>query len=91
MGKQYDLYIVRQFQRSINTRAVDVKRSSSQEGNISSVASGQGGFVVFRATPLQQLIRALIHAVTFGVAYIIMLLGESCSLLDCCSQKAADA
>jgi copper transporter 1 len=30
--------------------------------------------VTFRATPLQQFIRSLIHAVTFGVAYIIMLL-----------------
>ncbi|KAJ9642587.1 hypothetical protein H2199_004968 [Coniosporium tulheliwenetii] len=31
-------------------------------------------YVVFRPTPLQQLIRSLIHMVQFGVAYIIMLL-----------------
>lgn len=30
--------------------------------------------VVFRASPLQQLIRSLIHAVSLGVAYIVMLL-----------------
>lgn len=29
---------------------------------------------IYRVTPLQQLIRALLHAVTFGLAYIIMLL-----------------
>lgn len=28
----------------------------------------------FKATPLEQLIRAVIHAVTFGAAYIVMLL-----------------
>jgi copper transporter 1 len=30
--------------------------------------------VTFRASPLQQFVRAVIHAVTFGLAYIIMLL-----------------
>lgn len=32
------------------------------------------GPVKFRATPLQQLVRAIIHALTFGGAYIVMLL-----------------
>ncbi|KAL2182929.1 Ctr-domain-containing protein [Thermothelomyces heterothallicus CBS 203.75] len=30
--------------------------------------------VTFRASPLQQLVRALLHTATFGLAYIIMLL-----------------
>lgn len=30
--------------------------------------------VTFRASPLQQLIRSVIHAATFGLAYIVMLL-----------------
>ncbi|KAL1840815.1 hypothetical protein VTJ49DRAFT_7714 [Mycothermus thermophilus] len=30
--------------------------------------------VTFRASPLQQFVRAVIHAATFGVAYIVMLL-----------------
>jgi len=30
--------------------------------------------VTFRASPLQQFVRAVIHAVTFGLAYIVMLL-----------------
>lgn len=35
---------------------------------------GAGRAVVFRASPLQQVFRAVIHAVTLGLAYIIMLL-----------------
>lgn len=35
---------------------------------------GGGRAVVFRASPLQQVFRAVIHAVTLGLAYIIMLL-----------------
>jgi hypothetical protein len=80
VGKEYDLLIMRQFQRGINSRAFDVKQSRSEEEDVASSrggSSGAGGFVVFRATPLQQLIRAMIHALTFGVAYIIMLLGTS--------------
>lgn len=37
-------------------------------------AVGGGRAVVFRASPLQQVFRAVIHAVTLGLAYIIMLL-----------------
>ncbi|KAI3391815.1 hypothetical protein diail_6777, partial [Diaporthe ilicicola] len=35
---------------------------------------GTGRAVVFRASPLQQVFRSVIHAVTLGLAYIIMLL-----------------
>lgn len=38
------------------------------------VGGGAGRAVVFRASPLQQVFRAVIHAVTLGLAYIIMLL-----------------
>jgi solute carrier family 31 (copper transporter), member 1 len=38
------------------------------------VGTGSGRAVVFRASPLQQVLRAVIHAVTLGLAYIIMLL-----------------
>ncbi|PYI11665.1 hypothetical protein BO78DRAFT_443847 [Aspergillus sclerotiicarbonarius CBS 121057] len=56
MGKEYDAFLARQFQRQ-------------------AIASAStNGQVTFRVTPLQQLIRAVIHAVTFGGAYIVMLL-----------------
>jgi copper transporter 1 len=69
IGKEYDTAILRQFQRNISSRLADLKRQ-----NDSDVRYTEPAFVTFRATPLQQFIRSLIHAVTFGVAYIIMLL-----------------
>ncbi|KAK0628364.1 Ctr copper transporter [Bombardia bombarda] len=43
------------------------------EGSLSNSATA----VTFRADPGQQLLRALIHAMTFGLAYLIMLLAMS--------------
>lgn len=37
-------------------------------------AVGNGRTVVFRASPLQQVLRAVIHAAALGLAYIVMLL-----------------
>lgn len=69
MGKEYDSLIQRQFQRQATAHGVAL------------AAAGCTGAVVptrqiltFRATPLQQLVRAVIHALTFSGAYIIMLL-----------------
>jgi len=69
LGKEYDALIVRQFKRNLNARAAAVRipLGDSCEGY-------EAPFATFRATPLQQLIRSVIHAVTFGLAYIIMLL-----------------
>ncbi|KAL2138635.1 hypothetical protein VTI28DRAFT_6479 [Corynascus sepedonium] len=38
------------------------------------VEAQQPTVVTFRASPLQQLVRALLHTATFGLAYIVMLL-----------------
>ncbi|CAG7945989.1 unnamed protein product [Penicillium salamii] len=60
IGREYDNFLTRQFQRQAahGTFAKKWERST----------------VTFRATPLQQLTRAIIHAVTFAGAYITMLL-----------------
>jgi len=63
-----------------NSSVVDVKGVCPANTTISTKAfpgartGGVKGVVKFRATPVQQLIRAVIHALTFGLAYIIMLL-----------------
>lgn len=69
MGKEYDALIQRQFQRQATTHGVAL------------AAAGCTGAVVptrqtltFRASPVQQLVRAILHAMTFAGAYIIMLL-----------------
>ncbi|KAH6652263.1 copper transport protein ctr4 [Truncatella angustata] len=84
IGKEYDALILRQFQRHI---AAQTALASSKKEPLEPVsccapppedeielAKPGPRTVTFRATPLQQLIRSVIHAVTFGVAYIIMLL-----------------
>ncbi|GJN72262.1 hypothetical protein PLICBS_006334 [Purpureocillium lilacinum] len=60
LGKEYDAFLLRQFQR-------ESTRRYTEEGSVSQV-------VTFRASLVQQLIRSAIHAVTFGGAYIVMLL-----------------
>ncbi|KAF7718289.1 Uncharacterized protein PECH_002891 [Penicillium ucsense] len=65
MGKEYDLFLERQFRRQAAILAA--KRTDS-------VTGGHAVGLKFRATPLQQLGRSFIHALTFGGAYIVMLL-----------------
>ncbi|KUI69262.1 Copper transport protein ctr4 [Cytospora mali] len=79
-GREYDDWILRGFQ----ARAATLSDCSSSRNNGSvakvgfettvSAARVDGRLVVFRASPLQQVIRSVIHAVSLGVAYIVMLL-----------------
>ncbi|KAI6781622.1 Copper transport protein-like protein [Emericellopsis cladophorae] len=69
LGKEYDAYLTRQFQRQACAHGSSL------------AAKGCGGStepytptITYRATVLQQFIRALLHAVTYGGAYIVMLL-----------------
>lgn len=63
MGKEYDAFLLRQFHRESS------KRYAAADG-----AFGAAQVVTYRASVLQQLTRSFIHALTFGAAYIIMLL-----------------
>lgn len=69
LGNEYDALIVRQFKRNLNARAAAVHVPS-----VDSSGGYETPFATFRATPLQQLIRSVIHAVVFGLAYMVMLL-----------------
>ncbi|KAJ2895706.1 fungal-specific transcription factor domain-containing protein [Zalerion maritima] len=69
LGKEYDGSISRQF----NAKAAEDTKPVSSDSSTNGDSSG-ARTLVFRASPLQQLARAVIHAATFGVAYIIMLL-----------------
>ncbi|KAG8407074.1 Copper transport protein CTR3 [Metarhizium acridum] len=61
LGKEYDAFLMRQFQRESARRYVDGTSFGPQ-------------VITFRATFLQQLTRSVLHALTFGSAYIVMLL-----------------
>lgn len=69
LGKEYDVLLVRQFKRDLSLRA-----ATSRSQALSSVEGSEAMFQTYRVTPLQQVIRAALHAVVFGIAYIVMLL-----------------
>ncbi|EGS23688.1 putative high affinity copper protein [Thermochaetoides thermophila DSM 1495] len=83
LGKEYDEYIQRQFAARVALLSQGVSSNTSAPscgaGGTTNSSSSTGEAlapqtVTFRASPLQQFIRALIHAATFGLAYIVMLL-----------------
>lgn len=69
LGKEYDAHILRKFQNNVAARATEVQSLNASNANFTGPQ-----FATFRPSPLQQLVRSIIHTVTFGVAYIIMLL-----------------
>ena len=77
LGKEYDALLARGYSAEAIKMAAAAKTPSNGDGE-STVAEGwqlcKTQTFTFRAKPVQQLARAVIHAITFGVAYIIMLL-----------------
>ncbi|KEY69321.1 hypothetical protein S7711_08393 [Stachybotrys chartarum IBT 7711] len=71
LGKEYDALLLRQFHRRAAAHG-PAMAAQGCAGGTTEVAGPKT--MTFRVTPLQQLCRAFIHAVTFGGAYIIMLL-----------------
>ncbi|KAG5931990.1 hypothetical protein E4U59_007786 [Claviceps monticola] len=75
LGREYDAFLLRQFQREASRRYLDDVDPSGSTSSSSLVRSQSVAVVAtFRASLLQQLARSVLHAVTFGVAYIVMLL-----------------
>ena len=73
LGKEYDALLLRQF----HARAADLAARPKTPTNCCDDVPPAGGpkpALIFRASPLEQLIRAVLHATFFGLAYIIMLL-----------------
>ncbi|KAK8137333.1 copper transport protein ctr4 [Apiospora sp. TS-2023a] len=78
-GKEYDALILRQFKRHVAAQRL----AASKDKNVTSCCGppepeeatpARPQVITFRASPLQQLTRSVIHAITFGLAYIVMLL-----------------
>lgn len=80
LGKEYDALLLRQFHaRAAELSIAGQSKSASPPGttccdNNDQRVSAANPTLTFRASPLEQLIRAVVHAVFFGLAYIIMLL-----------------
>lgn len=69
IGKEYDALIVRQYKRNLAAQAASTRTQSD-----ASCEDHELAYATFRATPHQQMVRAVLHAVVFGLAYIVMLL-----------------
>lgn len=68
LGREYDAFVLRQFRREVTSRrCVD---GDGDDGD----SFAPRTVVTFRATFLQQLTRSALHALTFGAAYVVMLL-----------------
>lgn len=83
LGKEYDDWILRGFQARAATLdspspSEPLLVGSAKQASTSTVVTAATGrstrTVVFRASPLQQVTRSVLHAVSLGVAYIVMLL-----------------
>ncbi|RYO83727.1 hypothetical protein DL766_005834 [Monosporascus sp. MC13-8B] len=72
LGKEYDDLIQRQFQRHVAAQSTTMP--SPSDNSCAGLPAAEPQIVLYRASPLQQVIRSIIHAATFGLAYIIMLL-----------------
>jgi copper transporter 1 len=72
LSKEHDAYLHRKFQRHLRLTQAQLAAASTTDylGEQTSLS----GYATYRASPLQQLCRAVIHGVTLGVAYIVMLL-----------------
>lgn len=78
LTKEYDRYILRQYQRTQFSNATSTSCPSQVDGKASAsttgIASLRSGTGTFRPNVLQQVIRATLHMVQFAVAYFVMLL-----------------
>ncbi|KAM0277318.1 hypothetical protein ACHAQH_005910 [Verticillium albo-atrum] len=76
LGKEYDALLLRQF----HARAAQMAAAAAVEPSCCDDAATPGALarpsapLIFRASPVEQLIRAVLHTTFFGLAYIIMLL-----------------
>ncbi|KAI4950231.1 hypothetical protein J4E91_004887 [Alternaria rosae] len=74
VSHEYDALLLRQFQRQLSLQRAALAAATPTnccDGPTSTLGLQHA---TFRATALQQLVRASIHGLTLGLAYIIMLL-----------------
>ncbi|ROT36527.1 copper transport protein ctr4 [Sodiomyces alkalinus F11] len=79
LGKEYDALLLRQFHaRALEMASAGAKGRDDRPICCDNIRSGDLAAthptIIFRASPPEQLIRAVLHLVFFGLAYILMLL-----------------
>ncbi|PVH90407.1 Ctr-domain-containing protein [Periconia macrospinosa] len=74
VSHEYDALLLRQFQRQLHAQQAAL--AAAMPSNCCNGPTPTLGVqhATFRATALQQLVRSIIHGITLGLAYIVMLL-----------------
>lgn len=75
LSSEWDAFLLRQFQRQL--RIQQGALASAAPANCCDngpAATLRTHYATFRATSLQQLVRAVLHGITLGLAYILMLI-----------------
>jgi solute carrier family 31 (copper transporter), member 1 len=74
VGHEYDAYLLRQFQRQLRLQQAALASATPASCCDGPAPTLGTQYATFRASALEQLIRAIIHGITLGLAYIVMLL-----------------
>ncbi|KAH7381422.1 Ctr copper transporter family-domain-containing protein [Phaeosphaeria sp. MPI-PUGE-AT-0046c] len=74
VGHEYDAYLLRQFQRQLRHQQIALAAATPANCCDGPVGTLGTQYATFRASGLQQLVRAIIHGATLALAYIVMLL-----------------
>jgi copper transporter 1 len=74
VGHEYDAYLVRQFERQMRRQQAALVNAAPASCCDGPMPTAGTQYATFRASALQQLVRAVIHGITLGVAYLVMLL-----------------
>jgi copper transporter 1 len=74
IGHEYDAYLLRQFQRQLRHQQAALAAATPANCCDGPLPAFGTQYATFRASGLQQLVRAVIHGATLAVAYIVMLL-----------------
>jgi copper transporter 1 len=73
VSHEYDAYLLRQFQRQLR-RQQSLLANSTPANCCDGVPALGMQYATFRASALQQLVRAVLHGAILAVAYLVMLL-----------------
>src|SRR4051812_19258298 len=70
VGHEYDAYLLRQFQRQLRHQQLALAAATPANCCDGPVGTLGTQYATFRASGLQQLVRAIIHGATLALAYI---------------------
>ncbi|KAF9741998.1 hypothetical protein PMIN03_005571 [Paraphaeosphaeria minitans] len=74
LSSEWDAFLLRQFQRQLRIQQGALAGAASSSCCDGPAATLGTQYATFRATSTQQLVRAIIHGIALGLAYLLMLI-----------------